>query len=334
MIIVTGAAGLFGVNFIQYLLKETSEKIIAIDSLFGGNEEYIPKNERVVFMKGDLADKSFQAHLEANIFSTSSISYVFHFAAYAAEGLSPFIRCFNYENNVISTAFIVNMCIQYDIKRLVFTSSMAVYGNSVTPFDESFAPAPVDPYGVAKFASEMDIQIAAEQHGLEFCIIRPHNVYGPYQNIWDPYRNVLGIWMYKSLKGMPITIYGDGTQERAFSYIEDVLPCIWKAATDERAKNQIINVGGIRAYSLNEAATIISDITGNKEITHLEPRHEVKYAYSTHDKSVKLLDFKDTTDLKKGLEIMWEWAKSQPEREQKRWQSYEINKKMYSFWKS
>ena len=332
MIVVTGAAGLFGVNFIQYLLSTTNETIVAIDSLFGGNADYIPMDDRVIFMKGDLSDKTFQKNFEAAIFQKTPVSYVFHFAAYAAEGLSPFIRCFNYENNVVSTAYIVNLCIQYGVKRLIFTSSMAVYGEQVPPFAESMVPKPIDPYGVAKYAAEMDIQIAQNQHGLEFCIIRPHNVYGPYQNIWDPYRNVLGIWMYKSLTGQPMTIYGDGLQERAFSYIEDVLPCLWKAATDSRAKNQIINVGGIKNYSLNETAHLISEITGNQEIVYLEPRHEVKYAYSTHQKSVDLLDFEDRTSLKDGLQRMWDWAKKQPSREQKRWETYEIDKGLYSYW--
>lgn len=334
MIIITGAAGLFGVNFTKYLLEHTDEPILGIDSLLGGNEDYMPKHSRFEFKKGDLSDKSFQKELEVEVFSKNTISYMFHFAAYAAEGLSPFIRCFNYENNVISTAFIVNMAIQYGVKRLVFTSSMAVYGEQQPPFEESMIPHPIDPYGVAKFAAEMDIQIAAQQHGLEFCIIRPHNVYGPYQNIWDPYRNVLGIWMYKSLKGLPMTIYGDGMQERAFSYIDDVLPCLWKAATDPRAKNQIINVGGIKPYSLLEAANSISDITGNVNIVHLEPRHEVKYAYSTHQKSVDLLDFEDKTPLREGLQKMWNWAKEQPDRGQKHWDHYEVEKGLYSFWKT
>jgi UDP-glucose 4-epimerase len=333
MIVVTGVAGLFGVNFTNYLLQHTDEKIIGIDSLFGGNEDYLPKHDRFVFCKGDLADKSFQQELEKNIFLTNKVEYIFHFAAYAAEGLSPFIRCFNYENNVISTAFIVNMCIQYGIKRLVFTSSMAVYGDQEPPFDEAMTPSPIDPYGVAKYAAEMDIRIAADQHCLEYCIIRPHNVYGPYQNIWDPYRNALGIWMYRSLNGQPITIYGDGKQERAFSYIDDVLPCLWKAATDDRAKNQIINVGGITPTSINEAANLVSNITGNQQVVHYESRHEVKYAYSTHQKSVDLLDFEDRTSLREGLQKMWEWAKVQPKREQKYWTKYEIDKKIYSFWK-
>lgn len=333
MLVVTGAAGLFGVNFVRFLLRETSEEIVGVDSLLGGNIEYLPDHPRFHFWKGDLSDPIFQKELQVGVFEKETITYVFHFAAYAAEGLSPFIRCFNYKNNVLSTAFIVNMCIQYGVKRLVFTSSMAVYGAQTPPFEETMIPHPVDPYGVAKFAAEMDIQIAAEQHGLEYCIIRPHNVYGPYQNIWDPYRNVLGIWMYNSLKSKPITIYGDGLQERAFSYIDDVVPCLWQAAISEKARNQIVNVGGVTPSSLKEAAKSISKITGNSNVVHLEPRHEVKYAYSTHQKSVELLGFQDRTSLERGLQIMWEWAIQQPDRPQKRWEFFEIDKDLYTFWK-
>ncbi len=333
MIVVTGAAGLFGINFIHFLLRETNESVLGIDSLFGGNKEYLPNNPRFQFVSGDLSEKAFQEYLENEFFKKVSIQYVFHFAAYAAEGLSPFIRCFNYKNNVLSTAFIVNMCIEYNVKRLVFTSSMAVYGKQDPPFDESMTPSPVDPYGVAKYMGEMDIQIASEQHGLEYCIIRPHNVYGPFQNIWDPYRNVLGIWMYKSTKGLPITVYGDGEQERAFSYIDDILPCLWKAAVSKEARNQIINLGGCISYTLNEAAHVLSDVTGNENVVYLEGRHEVKHAYSTFEKSIALLGFEDKTSLKDGLTHMWNWVKEQPEREQKRWDQYEITKQVYSYWK-
>ena len=333
MIIITGAAGLFGVNFIKYLLKTTQETIVGIDSLYGGNYDFLPLDERFEFLQGDLSDKEFQSKFEEKM-QTSKVDYIFHFAAYAAEGLSPFIRCFNYTNNLISTAFIVNMCIQYNVKRLIFTSSMAVYGEQEPPFDEALVPKPIDPYGVAKYACEMDIQIAHAQHNLEYCIIRPHNVYGPYQNIWDPYRNVLGIWMYKCINGQEMTIYGDGTQKRSFTYIEDILSCLWKAATDSRGKNQIINLGGKTPSTILEAAEHLRDITGNTKIVLLEKRHEVKYAYSTWEKSEELLDYQETTDLKTGLQKMWTWAKDQPQKQQKRWDHYEITKDMYSYWKS
>lgn len=327
-VLVTGCAGLLGSNFCEYLLRTVpGVKVVGVDNLSGGYIENVPKE--VEFIKADLSVVEDQERIRAAF----PVDYIFHFAAYAAEGLSPFIRQFNYTNNVLSTAFLINCGIEYHVKRFVFTSSMAVYGQGQVPFEESIKPAPIDPYGVAKYACEMDLAIAAEQHNMEYCIIRPHNVYGKYQNIWDPYRNVLGIWMYKALNNEPFTIYGDGEQTRAFSYIDDILPCLWKAATSEKARNEIINVGGIKHYSLNEAAELVSKVTGNTEKVHLEPRHEVKHAWCTFQKSVELLDYKETVTFEDGLRKMWDWVKECPDRQRKFWSDYELNKDIYSYWK-
>jgi UDP-glucose 4-epimerase len=325
-ILVTGCAGLIGSNFCRWIDKNI--EIFGVDDLSGGYIENLPSN--VNFIKADLANKEDQKKVEA-IFP---VDYVFHFAAYAAEGLSPFIRQYNYINNVVASAFLVSLSIKHSIKRFIFTSSMAVYGNGVVPFSEDAQQSPIDSYGIAKYACEMDLKVAWEQHGLEYCIIRPHNVYGPMQNIWDPYRNVLGIWMYNSLNNLPITIYGDGEQMRAFSYIGDVIPCIWEAATRETAKNQIINLGGMDEISLNEISQIMKQITENDNIVHLEPRHEVKNAWSTYQKSIDILGYTENTDLRTGLKTMWEWAKKQPTRQRKMWESYELEKGIYSFWKN
>ncbi|HQR94858.1 MAG TPA: NAD(P)-dependent oxidoreductase, partial [Sediminibacterium sp.] len=178
-ILITGVAGMIGSKLAEYLLAHYPEyEVIGIDNLSGGYQENLP--EHVRFHQLDLVTDSLD-----EVFKDGHIEYVYHLAAYAAEGLSPFIRCFNYQNNLVATANVVNSCIKYSVKRLVFTSSMAVYGIGTPPFSEAHIPSPVDPYGVAKFACEMDIQIAGDQHGLDWCIVRPHNVYGQHQNIWD-----------------------------------------------------------------------------------------------------------------------------------------------------
>jgi UDP-glucose 4-epimerase len=327
-VLITGVAGLLGSRLADWIIENKPEyEVVGVDNLEGGYLDNVHPN--CIFYKIDCTD-----NLKIDeIFSTHKFEYVFHFAAYAAEGLSPFIRCFNYTNNLLATANIVNNCIRYDIKRLVFTSTMAVYGHGNPPFDESHQPAPIDPYGVAKFACEQDIQIAGEQHGLDWCIIRPHNVYGIKQNIWDKYRNVLGIWMYQHLNEKPMTIYGDGNQTRAFSYIDDCLEPLWKSAVDPRSSNQIINLGGMDEHSINHANEILREVIGGGEVVYLEPRHEVKAAHPTWKKSVELLDYKETTSLKDGLSIMWEWALKQPMREQFIWESYELEKGIYSFWR-
>ena len=300
-------------------------QIIGIDDLSGGYQEHVPS--QVEFHALDLAIDEISTLFQG-------VDIVYHFAAYAAEGVSPFIRKFNYSCNLVATANVVNACIEHQVGRLVFTSSMAVYGVGTPPFQESDIPSPIDPYGVAKFACEMDIKIAGEQHELDWCIIRPHNVYGRNQNIWDRYRNVLGIWMYQYKRGLPFTIFGDGSQQRAFSCIDDCLVPLWKAGTDPRASKQIINIGSWKYYSIKEASEVLKRVIGDGNTKHEEARHEVKDALPSHEKSVQVLDYEDKTSLEAGLRDMWNWAKTQPDRPQKSWDSYELEKGIYGFWKN
>lgn len=327
-VLITGIAGLIGSRLSDWILKNVEEaEIFGFDDLSGGYLENV--NPKIEFWKQNLVDSDLNKCFEEHKFD-----YVFHFAAYAAEGLSPFIRTYNYQNNLVVTAKIVNECIKHNVKRLVFTSSLAVYGHgNGGVFDETMLRNPIDPYGVAKGACERDIEIANEQHGLDYCIIRPHNVYGVNQNIWDKYRNVLGIWMYNKLNGDPVTIFGDGTQTRAFSFIDDSLEPLWKAAIEPKASREIINLGGIREYSINEAADTILEVFSGGEKVYFEGRHEVHNAIPTYQKSIDILGYQYKIDLKEGLYKMWEWAQKQPKRDQFVWQNYEIEKGIYSFWK-
>lgn len=312
----------------KWLLDNQPEfDVIGIDNLSGGYYDFV--DSRVKFHQLDLVKDDLD-----DLFRSYKPSYVFHFAAYAAEGLSPFIRKFNYQNNLVATANVVNNCIKYNVNRLVFTSSMAVYGYGNPPFDEQDLPVPIDPYGIAKLGCEMDIKVAGEQHGLDWCIIRPHNVYGVNQNIWDTYRNVLGIWMTQYLNHEPMTIFGDGEQQRAFSFIDDCLEPFWNAAIRDVASKQIINVGGTVYHTINEANQILRSVIGEGEVNYKEARHEVKNAHPTWKKSVEVLGYDDKTNLAEGLRVMWDWAKEQPYRERFRWSKYELEKGIYNFWKT
>ena len=327
-IVITGVAGLLGSRLADWIIENKPEfQVIGIDDLSGGFKENV--NPAVKFYAHDLVTGDIN-----QIFRDNKIDYVFHFAAYAAEGLSPFIRYFNYDNNLKATARLINECIKHDVKRLIFTSSLAVYGHGFGGiFDEKQQQAPIDPYGVAKYACEMDIQIAGEQHGLDWCIIRPHNVYGIKQNIWDKYRNVLGIWMYQHLNGLDMTIFGDGEQTRAFSFIDDSLEPLWNAAIKPEASKEIINLGGIEEISIKKASNILREVIGGGNVIHLEPRHEVKHSIPTYQKSIDILGFKHKTNLEEGLMRMWDWAQLQPMRKRFVWPSYELDKGIYSFWK-
>jgi len=328
-VLITGVAGLLGSRLADWLIENNSEiNIVGIDDLSGGYEENVNKN--ITFINQNLITSDLDS-----IFEEHNFDYVFHLAAYAAEGLSPFIRQYNYENNLVATTRIVNQCIKHNVKRLVFTSTLAVYGHGEGGiFDEKQQPAPIDPYGVAKYACEMDIQIAGEQHGLDWCIIRPHNVYGKNQNIWDKYRNVLGIWMYQHMNGKPMTIFGDGEQTRAFSCIDDIVEPLWKSAILPEASKEIINLGGVEEWTINDACKVLQKVIGGGVVEYKEGRHEVKHAIPTWKKSIGILRFQHKTKLEDGLRDMWEWAQKQPKREQFVWDAYELDNGIYSFWKN
>jgi UDP-glucose 4-epimerase len=325
-ILITGIGGLLGSRLADWIIENTDNEVIGIDDMSGGYEDNV--HSKVELYRMDLSTGDINT-----IFDTHKPDIVYHLAAYAAEGLSPFIRKFNYRNNLVATANVVNECIKHDVKRLVFTSTMAVYGEGNPPFDETDKPNPIDPYGVAKYGCEMDIQIAGTQHGLDWCILRPHNVYGVKQNLWDRYRNVLGIWMYQYMNGEDMTIFGDGEQTRAFSFIDDTLEPMWKAGIQDNCSKEIINIGGTKFYTINEANQILMDVIGGGKTIYLEQRHEAKEAHPTWDKSVELLGYEDKTPLYDGLKKMWEWAQKQPSRHRFHWGNYEIEKGIYNFWK-
>ena len=329
-VLITGVAGLLGSRLASWIIENTDYEVIGIDDLSGGYTENI--HNKVKFYKFNLNN------LESlkGVFEKEKITIVYHFAAYAAEGLSPFIRKYNYDNNLITSTNLITCSIQYNVSRFVFASSMSVYGDKYKPpFSEDMKQAPIDPYAVAKYAVEMDLEIAFKQHSLNYTIVRPHNFYGINQNIWDKYRNVLGIWMYQLLNKQNPTIFGDGSQVRAFSYVDDSILPFWNASQKNSCIGEIINLGGIKEHTINDACNLLINVTGqNLKPVHLEARHETKYAWSTWEKSVKLLDFKHQVDLEEGLSKMWEWAQKQPNRERFIWPKYELNKGIYEYWKN
>jgi len=342
-ILVTGAAGLIGYNFIKHILGRNKlmsnsslcSYVVGIDALEAwGNDNMIENDPYYTFYNINCTDDKLD-----DIFKKHNFDYVYHFAAYAAEGLSPFIRKFNYENNVLSTVSIVNMCIKYGVKRLVYTSSMSVYGNGVKPgekFDETDTLSPIDPYAVSKYACEMDIKIAGEQHGLDWCIIRPHNVFGVGQNVNDRYRNVIGIWMHQLVKDEPISIYGDGNQTRAFTVVDNILNSLYIASEDPRCSKQIINLGGERPFTLNEAADVFAKVIGidRNKFKYFEERHEVKHAVPTNDKARDLLRYNEIYTFEEGLMKMWDWVLSEQKvHDWYKWGKFEIDNKIYSYWK-
>jgi UDP-glucose 4-epimerase len=326
--LVTGGAGFIGAHVSRRLL-DAGYEVIVVDDLSGGDSKNVPDGAELIEVSVLDAER-----MEA-LFAERGFRYVYHLAAYAAEGLSHFIRNFNYRNNVVGSINITNASIRHKVERLVYTSSIAVYGSNQIPMHEGLAPEPEDPYGIAKYAVEMDLRAARQMFGLEYTVFRPHNVYGEYQNLNDPYRNVIGIFMRQILKGQPITIFGDGEQTRAFSYVDDaVIPMIECLGMPETA-SEIFNVGADQAYSVNQLSTaIMAAMSMETEIVHLEARDEVVHAVADHSKIHQAFSgLTDSMVLKNGLRRMADWAKTQKLHPPKPFTGIEIEEELPQSWR-
>lgn len=326
--LVTGGAGFIGAHVTNELLK-MGYMVVVLDDLSGGFKENV--NPEATFVKGSINDNV----LVSELFERHKFDYVYHLAAYAAEGLSHFIRRFNYNNNLIGSVNLINESIKHKIKCFVFTSSIAVYGSNQLPMREDLVPQPEDPYGVAKYAVELDLKAARDMFGLNYIIFRPHNVYGEYQNIGDRYRNVIGIFMNQLMQGIPLSVFGDGKQTRAFSYIDDVAPYIAKSVNIPGAYNEIFNIGGDQDYSVNELAEVIMEEMGVKgQISYKEARHEVLHAYSDHQKAKKVFNINDKSfvSLREGIRKMAAWAKAHGIRKSTKFENIEVTEKLPPSW--
>lgn len=324
--LVTGGAGFIGSHVADRLL-ELGHKVVVLDDLSGGFEENIPRN--AIFAKGSVLD----FELIDRLFERYNFTYVYHLAAYAAEGLSHFIKRFNYENNLIGSVNLINASVNAGVKCFVFTSSIAVYGSGQAPLNESMTPVPEDSYGISKLAVEQELKITHEMFGLDYVIFRPHNVYGERQNIGDRYRNVVGIFMNQLLKGEPMTVFGDGAQQRAFTHIDDISPIIASCVDIPAARNQIFNVGADVPYTVNELARMTAGAMGKEcNVMHLDPRNEVKIAFSDHSRAEQVFGQRPKTSLESGIRSMAEWVKAHGARESCVFENIEITKNMPPSW--
>lgn len=300
--LITGAAGFIG-SHLAKTLTARGQHVVAVDNLSGGWRENLPT--RVPFVEADLADADLDILL-----SLWRPDYVWHLAAYAAEGLSHWVREFNVRNNWLASTRLINASIRHGVKRFVFTSSMAVYGSQEPPYTEALTPVPEDPYGIAKYATELDLRAAGEVFGLPYVIFRPHNVYGPHQNLGDPYRNVVGIFMRQALAGQPLTVFGDGSQTRAFSYITDIVDPMVNSI-GEPVEGEVFNIGGEQVVTIGELAKRVSTLFGGTAIEYLPQRHEVTHAYCDHHKARTRLGFEPQVSLDEGLGWMKAWAETE-----------------------
>ena len=324
--LVTGGAGFIGSHVARHCLQSGHE-VIVLDDLSGGFVDQVPAGAE--FMQGSVTDHQ----LVARLFERYQFDYVYHLAAYAAEGLSHFIRRFNYTNNVIGSVNLINEAVRHQVKCFVFTSSIAVYGAGQSPMREDMTPAPEDPYGIAKYAIELDLRAAHELFGLQYIIFRPHNVYGEHQNIGDRYRNVVGIFMNQILQGKPLTIFGDGSQTRAFSYIDDVAPHIAAGVCNSACYNTVINIGADTPCSVQELAQTVASAFGvQPTVQHLAPRKEVQHAYADHARARHLFGERPLVSLEEGVSRMAAWARRIGSRQARDMDSIEIREGLPEGW--
>ena len=326
-ILVTGGAGFIGAHVTEELVKQ-GRRVIVLDDLSGGFVDNVV--EGAEFIQGSIND----VNLVDQLFEQYRFEYVYHLAAYAAEGLSHFIKRFNYTNNLIGSVNLINASINCGVKCFVFTSSIAVYGASPElPMTEETPAHPEDPYGIAKLAVEQELQVCREMFDLNYIIFRPHNVYGERQNIGDKYRNVVGIFMNQILQGKPMTVFGDGTQSRAFSYIGDMAPIMAEAIETPTAYNQVFNIGADQPYTINELAESVALAMGvEPNLAHLPARNEVVNAYSSHDKIERVFGERQLHTLEEGLTKMARWVKTHGARSSQEFDGIEVMKNFPAAW--
>jgi UDP-glucose 4-epimerase len=326
--LVTGGAGFIGSHVADELLSR-GHKVVVLDDLSGGFEDNVPSG--AIFVKGSILD----TELIDRLFNRYHFTCVYHLAAYAAEGLSHFIKRFNYNNNLIGSVNLINASVNYGVRCFVFTSSIAVYGAGQSPMTEQMVPLPEDSYGIAKVAVENELKVTHEMFGLDYVIFRPHNVYGERQNIGDRYRNVVGIFMNQLMKGEPMTIFGDGEQQRAFTHINDVARVIAASVDVPSARNQIFNVGADVPYTVNDLARIVADAMGKEcKVDHLDPRNEVKIAFSDHSRAESVFGSRPKVSLEEGIQSMAAWVRDHGSRESSIFEDIEIPKNLPPSWAS
>jgi UDP-glucose 4-epimerase len=325
--LVTGGAGFIGSHVTETLINR-GHQVIVLDDLSGGFEENIVSGAE--FVRGSINDND----LVMDLFEKNKFEYVFHLAAYAAEGLSHFIKRFNYNNNLIGSVNLINASVNHGVKCFVFTSSIAVYGASPElPMTEETTPHPEDSYGIAKLAVEQELKACKEMFDLDYIIFRPHNVFGERQNIGDKYRNVVGIFMNQILQNKPMSVFGDGEQTRAFSYIADLAPVIAESIDVPAAYNQVFNIGADQHYSVNQLANSVAKAMGvEPNVAHLPARNEVVNAYSSHDKIRKVFGDKKLVSLDQGLSQMAEWVKQHGARSSSKFENIEVTKNFPKAW--
>lgn len=310
--LVTGVAGFLGSHIAERLLHEGWE-VVGIDNLIGGYEQNVP--EKVIFSTIDLAKASTKEM--DKLFEGCEL--VIHAACNPYEGLSVFSPYLVVNSTVMATVNVMGAAARAGVKRVVYMSSMARYGDhGGRVFEEDFETKPQDPYGIAKKSSEDLVKNLADTHGIDWVILVPHNIVGPRQKFDDPFRNVASIMINRMLQGKQPIIYGDGSQVRCFSLIQDVVEPIMRACSSNEAVGEVINIGpDEEKITIKQLASKLAEIIGfNLNPIFEEGRPtEVAIATCSANKARKILDYKTTISLDRGMRELVDWIRTQGARD-------------------
>lgn len=303
-VLVTGGAGFIGSHVVDRLVS-TEYEILVIDNLFTGKIENLQphiKKGRINFLRGDIRDGSFVQD------SVQGVDAIIHLAAIASVPFSVENPVLTNEVNVNGTLNLLRAAVKNDVKKFLFVSSCAVYGDpKYLPIDEKHSLQPLSPYAASKVAVEYYCRAFTRTYGLETVILRLFNVYGSRQREDDSYSGVITVFMKKLIREEPLTVYGDGEQTRDFVHVNDVSEAVLLALEHKSGDNEVFNVGSGRETSVNRLAELLIKISGRKpEVVYEEARPgDVKRSCADIGKIRKVLGFKPKNSLEFGLERLF-----------------------------
>jgi UDP-glucose 4-epimerase len=302
-IFITGVAGFLGSHLADRMIA-LGHTVIGNDNLIGGYASNVSK--LVEFHKVDCCDTEKLSAIMVDC------DVVYHCAATAHEGLSVFSPNFITKNIFQASVSTITAAAQNKVKRFVYCSSMARYGNQEYPYKETQQPNPTDPYAIAKVAGEDVLKCIADISDMEWVIAVPHNIIGPRQRYDDPFRNVASIMINRVLQGKAPIVYGDGTQKRCFSFIDDCISCLEKLALDPNIKNDIFNIGPDEEFvTIKELAELImAELDFDNNIIYMPDRpKEIKYATCDSTKARQQLGYITSTTLVTGIQKTIDYIK-------------------------
>ncbi|MBN1161420.1 MAG: SDR family oxidoreductase [Dehalococcoidales bacterium] len=299
-ILVTGGAGFVGSHIVDSLSSQNN--VIVMDNLFTGLLSNLEKSkDRIKFVKADILDKALVKDI------VEDVDYIFHLAAHVGYIRSIKDPYYDMEVNIKGTLNLLEACRGSRVKRLIFSSSAAIYGDvKHLPIDEDHPLYPKSPYAVSKMAAEKYCFAFHKVHGIPVVALRYFNIYGPRQDTSE-YANAIFIFLDKFRGKKPITIYGDGEQTRDLIYIRDVVEANILAATHPAAVGGVFNIATGLATTINQLVDLIRQVSGYEGTANYVPFRagEIIHSQANVEKAGKVLGFRPKTSLKDGLALTW-----------------------------